>query len=767
MRTAAVVVGVLAAVGCTPSPTSADARAEALSDACLEREEATCLEAAKHYEAMPPNQRVNKRLAALYYRACIRGESEACDLAAKLYEKGNVRAPRGKRAHAMFEHVCESRFPYEPEACTAAALFGRACEGGLGRSCAELAMLHQSGRLGRRRPELSQMLRSKACSEGHSESCAFVARDLAAADPGRAAKLLETGCEAGDMDQCVALADFLERGVGLRRDLPRARALRKKACDQDKGEACRALARMWHKGMGGERSIVSAAALYTRGCDLSDADSCLALAEAHGSGAFGEGDMAQHYELSAKAAGLYGPACERGDAHACATLGALHRKGGGVREDRTLGLELQRRACALGWGAGCIGWLSRGPHRIGIAEHPALARAISSACERGDGGACFAAGWIGVADLQAAGAKPPAHPFMRGCRAGDAASCNALGVARFPPAAVAVEALVSACALGYAPGCHHLGVAEEMRGEVESDERAVAAYARGCSLKWAASCTRLGMMRRQGHVTPGASSARTSLKKGCDGGDADGCYELGLTLREQSGANEVGMRLLTTACDRGHVPSCGELGRRALNGGPDQRAGGRTQLSQACAGGSARACLVLAGDSDHPVAERPKLIDRAVELSKAACGAGLAVCIESESRPSSLAWQRYDGAPARVFESPPRCGVSLERSCVVQRDALVARCELEAAPATACFEGAEQVRRLAKTGMSIGASDAAKMDFRGVTLAKKACRKRDAKACAALANAYEKGRGAKLDPRQATRYRKRACELDKALCVEN
>ncbi len=759
-------IWLLACAPVTPRALSAEQHAEQLSRSCLEGNRPTCMNAARHYASKSPSPVVSRRLAALYYRACLDGNSEACRLVADMFERADVAPPPRRHARAVFEHVCGTAFPVDPRACMAAALHGRACDDGMGRSCASLAELHGSGRLGTRRPWLTRQLHARACARGYTASCARVANEMVRSDPAGAAKLFAVGCQSDDTQQCLALADVLHRGAGVPRDLRRARELRRRACKLGEGGGCHALASMWRKGLGGLRDDAAAMKLYDRACAMGAASGCLALARAHAAGAFGEADMALSYELSGKAAKLSAAACEAGDMQACHRLGVLERGGTGVRENRAHGLALQQRACEAGHGPACIAWLTRGPHRVGLKGNAKMAHAVSAACRRGDGEACFAVAWIGVGELTAAGARPPVHALARGCRVGHAPSCNAHGIVHFPPSRAGLTALSDACELGYGPGCHHLGIAEELKTDVEADERAVVAYARACALHWPKACTRLGMMRRAGHVGPGAMSSRSAFQKACSGGDAGGCFEISQWSPNQTVSDGIaGMMLLASGCRRGHTPSCVEHAIRRLGSRPNERMEALMALRSACDVGGARACLVLVrefGPGDQ--AEREAVLELAVRGARATCDDGLAVCGgQGVSRTVSRRWTSYEQRPAWEIDGSPVCGIALERACVVVRDALVLRCELTG---TRCFEAGREIRKLAAAGSSIGVADAIKVEQRGFAQAKRACRGNDARSCRELSVAYREGAGTAVNSRRAARYHERACRLDEALCSE-
>ncbi len=745
-------------------PESPRLAADRLAAACLEEGARTCAQAAEALAAWPPSAGLGATIAALHYRACIAGDAASCAQAAELYAAGAVPPPRRARAAALFEHSCATRFPTDPGACVAAALHGRACDGGRGASCAALAELQLSGRLGAYRPALAEQLQHRACVSGHTPSCASVARALVRTEPGRAAKLLAMGCATADAGQCAELANLLERGVGIPRDLVRARKLRQQACDAEHAPACRALGFMWQQGVGGPSGTANAVALFRRACDADDADACVLLARAHFSGMLGERDLPRHYELSGRAAALYAPRCEAGELSACRALGVLRQRGAGVPTDASLANQLFELACEGGHGPACVDFLTRGHHRISVRHKPKLASAVVTACRAGDGPACFAAGWIGEGDLAKAGVTPPAHPFATGCRQGHAPSCNAAGILQFPPSTTGLTALGVACELGYAPGCYHLGLARETRGDIEADEQAVTAYTRACELGWPAACTRLGVMRRAGHMTPGASTARDAFDKGCRGGDPAGCFELALALRaEADGDPQAGLRLLERACQAGMVESCAEAASRRLLLGSEHTASALTALEDACEKGGHHACLVLAERTETELADkREYFVTRAALGASSICNDGLAVCGSTRgSTQATRRWSVYDGEPAWALDRVPACGIALERVCLQSRDARRKRCELTG---KFCFEAGAAIRELARAGLSVSVADALEVEAIGLGRARADCRKNVAAGCSAAARAYREGLGTPADAAQAKRFDQRACQLDPSRC---
>jgi hypothetical protein len=678
------------------------------------------------------------------YEACRGGSAPACARLAERFERGGEAAVDWRRFRPLFQHVCHTPYPADPDACVAGALHGRACDLGRAASCAALGDLQP--RLG---GDGAAALYARACRGGHTASCGRAAAELG---PARAREVLEAGCAAGDAAACAALADLLERGApagdGVTRDLPRARSLREEACRKDHGGACHALARMWLRGVAGPRDGARAWKLAARGCDLGDAGACRMWGRAHGDGSLGEPDMAKQYELHQRAAELFEAACDAGAPAACHALGQLLRVGDGVKEDRSRGLSLQLAACRGGHGPACSAWVTRGPHRVPLDGRGA--QAVASACAAGDGAACLAVGYLGLAS--------PDAPFERGCRAGDAASCSAYGIEELPPTEARRRALADACELGYGPGCYHMGVALEIGGDATDGDKATAAYARGCALAFAPSCTRLGAMQQQGYVVEGSAGPRAAFERACGGGDRAGCVELARLLREGSAEDAAAAEgMLARACGAGSAEACAELGAAKLASDPTAAA---ELLQKACAAGAASACMkrasALAGGARKP------WLDEAVSAARARCSALRAHC-GGQLEPSGVSrgWVVYDDAPSFVLTEAPACGVVLERACVGLRDALLERCTgLDAG----CFDAAAEIRELAGAGLSIGSAPADAADRRGAELADKGCKKGVAADCAALARAHREGRGVARDERKAERLSRRACQLEPALC---
>jgi TPR repeat protein len=230
-------------------------------------------------------------------------------------------------------------------------LLERACDGGHGRACFELAELRSAS--GANDDELRIGYLEKACEAGHKPACAKLAETLEgakaveyygkacdpshpevpdttacrrygeglrASNPSRARSILDATCAAGDVLACSQLGRMAERGEGGPRDMVRARAAYRASCFPSRGDgrfdasACHEVGRL--AGLAGERTEARNA--FRRGCDALPPSlaSCEAL-----------GDV----ELAAAAPKAAKPRFEKacadgrseGSPSACRKLGAL------------------------------------------------------------------------------------------------------------------------------------------------------------------------------------------------------------------------------------------------------------------------------------------------------------------------------------------------------------------------------------------------------------------------------------------------------------
>jgi TPR repeat protein len=116
-----------------------------------------------------------------------------------------------------------------------------------------------------------------------------------------------------------------------------------------------------------------------------------------------------------------------------------------------------------------------------------------------------------------------------------------------------------------------------------------------CERGHAGSCGSLGLMHAMGvGAKRDGARAATLLRKGCDGGDANSCVNLGLMTERGDGVAQdaaAAAKLFEQGCDAGIALGCERLGQAVLARDP-KRAG--ALLRQACDGGEDTGCAAAA-----------------------------------------------------------------------------------------------------------------------------------------------------------------------------
>jgi S1-C subfamily serine protease len=167
--------------------------------------------------------RDEKEWSELLRSTCVKGISPSCAIAGKEARKSL------KLAEAEDFH-------------------GRACQGGVGTSCAEIIEL----------PTFS------LSTVNHAD---------------RVTELYEKGCNGGDPNSCYRSGErYLYRGSDKEMREMVAAKFFARGCSFGSGVACRTLGKMIVEGHGMVPSPSRALRTYTRGCELGDAESCMAQA---------------------------------------------------------------------------------------------------------------------------------------------------------------------------------------------------------------------------------------------------------------------------------------------------------------------------------------------------------------------------------------------------------------------------------------------------------------------------------------------------------
>lgn len=262
-------------------------------------------------------------------------------------------------------------------------------------------------------------------------------------------------CGGGNSQACMVAGLMAMEGHGTNQDLQQASQLLQKACEGKVGNGCFYLGRINDglkamDGSGLPRDAGKAYEQYREGCSRGVGEACFNVGQMLDNGRVVDGDAKK---LHSRVGKFFGLACSNGVARGCVNLGAIKYDGTQIKEDRRGALQLFKRACELGEGAGC-----------------------------GHAGSMLLAG-EGVAEPSSSEA---AELYYEGCRLGHSRSCLTQGKMLSSAAAEAVEkgsataehALHAkargvmfyrrACELGDPQGCHKYRNAPEGLKEVDT-----------------------------------------------------------------------------------------------------------------------------------------------------------------------------------------------------------------------------------------------------------------------------------------------------------
>jgi TPR repeat protein len=355
------------------------------------------------------------------------------------------------------------------------------------------------------------------------------------ADRRRAVHLHELGCARDSTASCNALADALEAGAYIDKDMVRAAALRAKLCEQRVGDACWRLAHQVLNGDGVHLDEDRADRLLDQACEAGSAEGCawgtnfrkrgraqrafdlyLAQCEAGDFDAcMGAYRMTDERVIKTKVppaawaavAATQQTACTAGSPDACANLSTLAYDGLGVPADAVAADGYANRACELGSGQACAFLANR------LGNDPAVNEKLVAlrvrACDLGDHYACWNPGPAVTADLARHRAVA-----IRACEVGVTVSClwamDMLdkGIGGPVDHARARQIQVDYCSQGDAYQCSLLSAEAVNRGDLVAQRDF---QRRACRAE-----------QRSGGCTTYASLLRTA----CDAHDAASCQEL-------------------------------------------------------------------------------------------------------------------------------------------------------------------------------------------------------------------------------------------------
>lgn len=296
--------------------------------------------------------------------------------------------------------ACKKNKPELPHLCAPGD--GADCEAqcakGNAPSCDRLGSLIASGKKGPPDPAAANAAFEKACSGGFANGCTNLGIHLlygANRDPGKAVKMLQTGCSHGSARACELAGESAMNGVG------------------------------------GPKDAVAALRLYAKGCDGGDYIACTNAGFLYtgAGGAAVERNDARAIEYGRRA-------CFGGEATACGNIGYKVELGEGIGADPGVAATLYERACRLSarecFRAGLL--FEAGAN--GVPRDDKKAKALLDLSCRSGGGleqiACVVGASVyGGSPAQKGGLEHTVSMMQPQCDAKEGRACAFLGIAQY------------------------------------------------------------------------------------------------------------------------------------------------------------------------------------------------------------------------------------------------------------------------------------------------------------------------------------------------
>lgn len=415
--------------------------------------------------------------AAECKQACDGGWGASCRRLAGICGPGSP-IPPGDECKpgpaALLEQACKGN---DALACTLvseqrkAEVFWKACNGGLGRSCADLAPLCDEKRA--------------ALTDGAPTTAwAFLSTPaLREGCSGGAAKLYERGCTQGDWASCE------QPGVSARVSPERLRSMLETACDRADPAACRRLASQVGKD---DPALAAALVAYAKELEACSGADCAGVKR------WRDRVSDERPRVQQQSATEHERGCEQGRVSSCWEAAEAYALGTGVRQDSERADKLNARARTL-LKAGCT-------QKGGSCASDGMLRGLEN-CDRGDGNACLAA-------VRAQG----------GGAGGEAAALFRRGV----------RLLRADCDGRKGEACYQISTLHQQGTLPGGEDAQVDWLRRGCDSRHGLSCYEVGERLYDGRGVPRErTSAERMLRRSselltapCEAGDAASCRAL-------------------------------------------------------------------------------------------------------------------------------------------------------------------------------------------------------------------------------------------------
>lgn len=460
-------------------------------------------------------------------------------------------------------------------------------------------------------------------------------------------------CAAGDLSQCVAVAERYRDRTAQGHDSRLAITYYQRACSADEASACGALGEMALTGESGARDLTQARRFLGLACTKGHAPSCTRLAEI----VRRDGDVA-------KASELWSTACSRGDDRACTWL--LEQRTQATERCDALGASCRQEqplACAL-----LVQHTTANECALAPDEQHRLA---SFACEHDEPEGCFQ--WARTsANTPGSIANTLRDRLTWACEGEHRGACALLsmwlrtGVGGPASEPLSLRFAQRACDLGDIRACaEHADMLVAGSRSREHETTILAGLQRACDAALPGTCVRLGDLRLRGLVvTRDDNAAERSYLASCSQTEALGCERLAdlhgyrAAQSEDEGAQKVGWlhasEWLQRACQLGQARACVRSGLLAIHGINGDASGAHAAMLDACSRGAPEGCLYAGRQLalGHGVTADTT---RAIALLQQACSAG-----------SVLACGDYDGnnihdklASGPVYPRPYAPGVAV------------------------------------------------------------------------------------------------------------
>jgi uncharacterized protein len=368
------------------------------------------------------------------------GDAEACAAAAELYFEGTNGHP--------LDHARSFRYA------------SAACEKGHAYGCALAGYHHQDGLGTEWSPDRAVAAYEKACAGGSGVGCYNLATmysgghgvtaDHARADgyKAKARAAWEAACRGSEPRWCTNLA-FLLREEDAKGNRARCLELDQRACDHHVAIGCTEAVR--DRSDLGQLSEAAMRRELERLCGDGEPSACTLVGTTVIAG--GPADARRGLELVVRG-------CEIGDKQGCWLAGAMYADGKLVTADPTRADRFVRLACDRGMGAACLMVAQDRGRRGQLAEAAAFAR---RACQMGQAEGCAALSQLSFSGQGVAASESEGLRWAtEACRMGYPPACAPLiekGKELPVPPDMAARVYRDACAGGIQSACAHEGEA--------------------------------------------------------------------------------------------------------------------------------------------------------------------------------------------------------------------------------------------------------------------------------------------------------------------